>query len=392
MPKNPSSESNQITPKKTILIFIFLAVILTIVAAAFQFIYNRHAFGLNGNTHDGAIEVEEAVKFLLQGKNPYTENYFDTPMKDTPGLAEMDFANPALYHLIYLPFNIIFSIPFFLASNFLLHYFDERIVYMFTFLIFAGIILKWPNRSLERKLAFLIIFIANPLFFVFFIQGRNDIFVFTWIALAVYFLEQKNNNLSSLTLALAIASKHSGWFILPFYFAYLYYQEAGNSAFRQKINNILKKTYVFFAATAVLIIPFLVWDYSSFIDDIVKYPNGTTFMSYPVTGFGFSQLTLKLNLISSPNEYWPFWIPQAILGLPILYILLKMQKNNNTASQMIFNLSVILLTFWLFSRFFNNNYIGFLTMLFLFSIFLIKKPEKTSLPAQNPLSLAKPAK
>lgn len=383
MSKISPPEKERLSPKRVILIFLFSVVIITIAASILQFMHNRAAFGIHTNTHDGAVQVEEAIKLLLNGKNPYTENYFDTTMEIMPGLAEMNLENPALYHLIYLPFNIIFSIPFYLASVLMGQTYDQRVVHLFMFLVFVAYILKWPARSLERKLIFLTIFAATPTFFIFFIQGRNDIFVFTLMAIAIYYLEQEKITLSSLALALAVSSKHSSWFILPFYFTYLYYKETKGLPFMQKIRNLFKKTYIFFAVTAAIIIPFLVWDPVSFIDDIVKYPNGTTFMSYPMTGFGFSVLLLKLNVISSPNIYWPFWIPQAIFGLPILYVLLKMQKNNNTVAQMVFNLAVILMAFWLFSRFFNDNYRGFLIMLFLFSLFLVRKPEKISVPAQK---------
>lgn len=374
-----------LNPKKIILVLIFFIILSSILAATFQQINEKFIYGPYGHTHDGAVEVEESVKFLLKGKNPYTENYFNTPMENMGGLPQMDFVNPALYHLVYLPFNTFFSIPFFIISDLLIHQFDVRIVYIFIFLLFIATILKWPDKSLRRKLVFLSIFAINPLFMMFFIEGRNDIFVFAWTVLAIYFLEQKKYFYSSLALAFAATSKHSSWFILPFYFSYLYYLEANKAAIWQKIKNIYKKTYLFFAASAIIIIPFLIWDYASFADDIFKYANGTAYMSYPITGFGFSQLILQLGLVKSPNDYWPFWIPQVIFSLPLLYILLKMQKNNNTLAQMVFNYSLLLMTFWLFSRFFNDNYIGFLTMLLFFAIFLGKKPNKISLPFKIPL-------
>ena len=142
------------------------------------------------------------------------------------------------------------------------------------------------------------------------------------------------------------------------------------------------KTRVFFAVTALIIVPFLIWDYNSFIDDIFRYSNGTALHSYPIGGgggsgslnLGFSQLVLKLHLVNSSLDYWPFWIPQAIICLPLLYILLKLQKKDNSLGQMIFNFSLLLAGFWAFSRFFNNNYLGFLIVLFLFAVFLNRSP------------------
>lgn len=385
MAKIPLLKNGQPGIKKIALAVLFLMIASLVINGVFLEIHKRFALDPYIYIHDGAMQTEEAIKFILKGKNPYTENYFGTPLENRGGFPELNNLNPALYHLVYLPFNIIFSIPFFLAGNFLLHWFDERLVYISIFLLFIALILKWPNKSLERKLAFLTFFTANPLFFIFFADGRNDIFVFFWIALTIYFLGLKKNNYSSLSLALAATSKHSSWLLLPFYFAYLYYQEKKELVFWEKIKNVAKKTYIFFVSAALIIVPFLIWDFNSFVDDTVKYPNGTAYMSYPISGFGFSQMLLQSKLINSSVDYWPFWIIQMIFSLPLLYILLKMQKNINSLSQIIFNFSLLLMTFWLFSRFFNDNYIGFLIMLFLFALFLTKPVKITLSPIKKPI-------
>ena len=67
--------------------------------------------------HDGAIQIEEAIKFLLAGKNPYVENYGATPLAQWPFYDPAVGANPALDHLIYLPGVLVVSIPFFWLSN-----------------------------------------------------------------------------------------------------------------------------------------------------------------------------------------------------------------------------------------------------------------------------------
>lgn len=365
------------------LVILFLITAFLVFTNTFLQIHKRLAVNPYIYVHDGAMQTEEAIKFLIKGKNPYAENYFGTPLENRGIMRETNNINPAIYHFAYLPFNILFSIPFFIVSTFLMGWFDERFVYLAIFLLFIALALKWPEKSLKNKLVFLILFSVNPFFFVFFNEGRNDIFVFFWIALAVYFLSLKKNNRSSLALALAAASKQTSWILLPFYFAYLYYQEPEKFLLWQKITNIFKKTYVFFITTAIIIIPFLIWNLASFIDDTIKYSNGTAYMSYPITGFGFSQLILRSHIVSSPDDYWPFWIPQLVFGLPLLYVLLKAQKKNNTLSQMIFNFSLLLMTFWIFSRFFNDNYVGFLIMTFLFAAFLGKMPGKIFLPERQ---------
>lgn len=367
------------TKNTDLIIFFLVAAILVSANTLFEI---RTRFTSDPNlVHDGAMQTEEAIKLLLKGKNPYTETYFGTPLEFRGIQRETNDINPALYHLVYLPFTIIFSIPFYAISTFLAGNFDERIVYLFIFISFIALILKWQDQSLRRKLIFLFLFTVNPAFFIFFNEGRNDIFVFFWIALALYFLEQKRYNLSSLALALAAAAKQTSWMLLPFYFAYLYYQETHGTLLPEKIKSILKKTYLFFLTAGLIIIPFLAWDANSFIDDTIKYTNGTAFMSYPITGFGFAEMILKMGLVASPSDYWPFWIPQLIVGLPMLYVLLEKQKRNNTIPQILFNFSLFLMTYWLFSRFFNDNYIGFLLMVWGLALFLDKpavlNPKRT---------------
>lgn len=377
--------------KKNIKIILSASIIIILATLYSMIFFNIiYAIHLRSNTqpyyyiHDGAIQIEEAVKMTLNGKNPYTENYFNTPLENWGQAAGKKWDNPALYHLAYLPFNILFSIPFFIIFNSAVGWFDERIVYIFSLIIFILTILKWPNKSLFIKALFLFFFIANPWFFRYFIEGRNDIFVISWIILSIYFLALKRINYSALFLALAAASKQPAWFLVPFYFNFLYLNEPYKHAFWEKIKKVFKKTELFFIASVVLIIPFVLWDIRSFIDDVFRYSTGSASHSYPISAesikIGFQYLVFNLKLVKSQFDYWPFWIPQLIFGLPLLYILLKLQKYNNSLGQMIFSFFMLLMTFWLFSRFFNNNYLGFLIILFEFAIFLIissNKSEKT---------------
>lgn len=365
---------------KHISFFVFMLAAAAVLATSLFLIDKRNTTAEGFLfTHDGVLQVEEAVKFTLKGKNPYTENYFNTPLEKWGGLIELNGANPALYHLAYLPFNILFSIPFYLASNASFNFFDERIVYLFSFFLTIFLIFKWPDKRLLSKIFFLAFIVLNPLFMIYFFEGRNDIFVLSWIILSVYFLALKKFDYSSIALALAATSKQSSWFLLPFYFAYLFFLEPANLRLLQKIKNVFMQTRLFFATAGAILIPFLSWDYRSFIDDIINYSNGTSFASYPMkseSGWGFMQLILNEKLAASPSDYWPFWIPQVLICFPLLYLLLKIQKKSNTPGQMIFGFALLLFVFWSLSRFFSNNYLGFTMILFYFAFFLSVQDNK----------------
>jgi len=99
-------------------------------------------------------------------------------------------------------------------------------------------------------------------------------------------------------------------------------------------------------------------------------------------GYGISSLIYKLGLVESTFDYFPFGIIQILIGLPLIYFLIKKQKKNNNLSNLIFSYGITLLVFWFFSRFFNDNYISYLSMIFLMayliddSNFLNKRENK----------------
>lgn len=359
---------------------ILLFAFIRIVEPTIVYIEQRHQTERHFYVHDNPIQLEEATRMVLEGKNPYIENYFGTPLENWRYIGE---PNPALYHFVTLPFHFLFSAPFFLASEAFLGWFDQRFIYIFSFLLTIFLILKWPKKSIYAKLALLIILVANPWFRPFFIEGRNDIFVFGWIVLVVYLLERQKIKYSLVVLALATVSKQSAWFILPFYFAYLYF--ANNiPSFLMKIKVVVKQAIPFLVVVAIVVIPFLVWGFGSFIDDTLHYPAGTSEIgNYPIKGIGIQRNVLQLRLVDSPTDYWPFWVPELIVSLPLLLILLWLQKKNNTLGQMVFNFSMLLLAFWFFSRFFNTNYFGFIIMLFAFAIFLYRRSPISSSLAEE---------
>jgi hypothetical protein len=322
------------------------------------------------SVHDGILQVEEGIKFLLEGKNPYRENYHILE-KQNDGLIGTSLGdvliNPAIYHFVALPWHLIFSVPFYWVSHSLFNWYDQRIVFLLLYFLSLIIIYHIPKRQ-ENKLLFLIIFVFNPLFLTNFIGGTNDILVFTWVLLSLYLLKIKKIKLSALILGLAVLSKHSAWPLIPFYFLYLWF--GNNNQLRwQKIKDIFYQTYPFFIVSIVFFGFFLIWDTRAFIEDIYLYLAGNLPTSYPINGFGFSALIFVSGFVTTQTAYFPFWILQLIFILPLVYFLFKLQRRTNTLSQVIFNYSLTLFVFWFFSRFFHFNYIGYLTLLIISAYF-----------------------
>ena len=114
---------------------LFLLIFSIIIGAILTNIYQRHQSSPELFAHDIVIQTESAVKFLLQGKNPYKETFFDTPLAKweykVDGVTEV---NSALYHFIMPPFNLLLStISYVLVTPFL-GWYDNRFLSIFSFL------------------------------------------------------------------------------------------------------------------------------------------------------------------------------------------------------------------------------------------------------------------
>ncbi|MFH1367449.1 MAG: hypothetical protein ABIH38_05740 [Patescibacteria group bacterium] len=347
-----------------LLIVVLLILLLVFTTFIYQIVLRR--MGASATyTHDGAIQTEEAVKFLAQGKNPYAENYRATPFGqfiDNFSQGRRD--NPAWSHYVYLPFLPVFSLPVYSLSQKIFNFYDQRIVYGLLFIIILLIIYQLP-RDKNKKIIGLIIFAFSPLFYPWFFGGYNDIFVYFWLIVSLYFLKINKLFISLVMLALACASKQSAWLILPFFVLYLFFKQETTKNLKQKIMHILKKFLPFAFVFVLLCGPFVIWGFRDFFDDIYRYPAGTIDSNYPMIGYGISYIIFLAGFVKSIWDYYPFWIIQFLVGLPLFVYLIRKQKENNTVSQLLYNYAVFLLVFWFFSRFFQDNYLSFLFLIFL---------------------------
>ncbi|NMC36084.1 hypothetical protein GYA49_03480 [Candidatus Beckwithbacteria bacterium] len=356
-----------------------LLVLLTVGKSFYTAINLRHQLGNSYPVHDNPIQLEEAIKYLKQGKNPYTQDYFGTAQE---AWYQEERLNRALYHFVTLPFYPLFSLILSYPTETIFGFFDERMVHGLIFLI--PIYLIWKLfKNLDKKILYLTLFIFNPIFIHFFIEGRNDIFVFAWVFLSLYLLYKRKILASSAILGLAIASKQSSWLLLPFYFFYLW-QIYQNQEILEKVKSIFLKTWPFFVLTLIFFGSFLLWDGRSFVEDVYLFPGGGLATSYFITGIGISELLLETGFIASDTAYFPFFVLQLIVGLPLLIFLFIWFKKRLTISSLVFAYGIFLTVFWLFSRFFMDNYVGYLTMVFLIgAVFL--EAEKSNCAHKNKL-------
>lgn len=339
---------------------LWFLIFATIGSAFMSAIIVRHQTAPVYGVHDIIIQQESAIRFLLHGVNPYATDYFNTPLKDWH-YSDTEI-NPALYHFVMEPFYLLFSIPFYIVMA---HgppgFFDGRIPLLFLFfalLIMAFKLVKEPSKKLE----FIILLAFNPAMLGYTLEGRSDIFMFTFLFAGFYLLGKNKLFLAGISIGLAFAVKQSAWPILPFYAAYLFFKTKNIS---ETFKNLLPFIITFFLISG----PFLLWDYRSFLNSTVFYLSGSTPNSYPISGYGFGALLREFDFIRDSNSYYPFWIWQALIGLPLMIWLINWQKKENSVQKLIIIYGIFLFVFWYFSRYLNNSHLGYVSMVFITAYF-----------------------
>jgi uncharacterized membrane protein len=283
--------------------------------------------------------------------------------------------NPALYHLPYLPWLVLISIPFYLFSQATLGWYDQRFVYLL--MLFAlTLMLLSASRTPRERLGALMAVTLNPLFVPFFIEGRNDVVVLFWLVGAILFLQRNKIGWAGIFLACAAASKQTAWFLIPFFLLYLL---KGTIALQWRM--LLTRVQPLVPGALLLVVtllPFFLWNPAAFVDDTINYQSGLSSAgttTYPIKSLGLGGLGLGLGWIKSSTDTFPFSAFQIVLGGLTLIPLLWLQWRHNTITRMALNYAILFFVFAFFSRTFNDNHLGFaLTCFILPSFFADTSP------------------
>lgn len=337
-------------------IILWLIIILVIGSAVGSSIIVRHRVAPIYQVHDIILQQEAAIRFLIEGKNPYAVSYFNTPL-EAWHYSDSE-VNPALFHLVMMPGYLLLALPFYFVSNSLLGYFDGRMPLLVLF--FGTLILAWKllkgNADKQRLLVLLLSF--NPATLGYFLEGRSDIFVFAFLFWGWYWLEKEKLWLAGIPLGLAFAIKQSAWPIFPFYLAFLWLKK---KSWRSVVKNLIPFAICFL----LLVLPFLAWGSKDFLESTVLYLSGSAPNSYPVSGYGWGMILRDLGLIGDVHNYYPFWIWQAVFCLPLTFFLYRQLKKQRTVGNLITIYGIFTLAYWYFSRYFNNSHLAYISWVFL---------------------------
>ena len=359
---------------KWLLLILILAT--TLVAPTWQLILLRQGSGPASYSHDGGvIQTEATIQFLLEGKNPYIEDYIETPMAEW-GFSEY---RTALYHYPYLPWTFLFSAPFYLLGN-AAGLYDQRMVYLALMalgLICAARMITEPRR----RLAATMILALNPVMAIDVIFGQNDSFVLCWILFSLYFLQRWQGSqpasgstsarhpalyAATVCFGLACASKPTAWFFAPFFGLLLIQPEwnadpslSGRALWRH-IPLVMRRVWPALVVWGLILAPYVLWSPEAFYDDVWRWSSGQGETGYQIWGWGGSNFVLALGLVADRFSYWPFWITEALVSIPLLWWLMQRQRLCNTIANACWHYALFLFCFFYTSRFLNENYLGYI--------------------------------
>ncbi len=346
-----------------------LLIVSTLGAGFVASIIVRHINHPIYQIHDIILQLEAAIRFFLDGVNPYSTTYFGTFLEQWH--YSENAINPALYHFVMEPFYLLFSVPFYGIGIKLFGFFDGRMPLFFLFfamLVIAGKIVK----DHEKKWQFIALLAFNPATIGYTLEGRSDIFMLAFLLAGLYLLQLDKNKLGGILIALSFMIKQSVWPFFPFFLFYLFIKNKKN----------IKRTVIdllpFFAVCVVIALPFLIWDTKAYITSTVLYLSGNTEHSYPISGYGFGVLAHQLGWIKSLTEPFPFVVFQALICIPLIVFLLRYQSKKNSVKHAIFLYAIFLFVYWYFSRYFNNSHIGYISMLVLIGYFWPNLKDKNA--------------
>lgn len=353
----------------------WVALLFIVLVALFlpttKLILLRAQSGPASYSHDGGvIQTEATIQFLLEGKNPYVEDYLQTPMAEW-GFSEF---RTALYHYPYLPWTFVFSTPFYLLGQALGHY-DQRWLYL-TLMAVALALAPRLASSKRAKLALVAMLALNPVMNLDVVFGQNDLFVFCWllfslVAWAAWRQRQQAGQegnawlyLSTICYGLACASKPTAWFFALFYALLLIADQTGGvvswATIQKASRTLLVRGWPALLVFLLLTLPYMIWNPAAFYDDVWRWSNGQGETGYQIWGWGASNFVLALGWVKDRFDQWPFLILETLLALPLLLWFIWRQWRDNTLTTACWHYGLFLLAFFYGSRFLNENYLGYI--------------------------------
>jgi hypothetical protein len=268
--------------------------------------------------HDGGVlQTDQATDLLLQGVNPYSVDYLDTPQaeqSERSAFWRRHGGNPALYHLPYPPGCFVLPVPLRPVARVLLGFYDPRLLYLLAYA--AALWCAWALRGPHRA-ATLAATALCPLLVPYLVEGRNEALALGPMLGLALALQRGRRRTALLLWGLACTLKQFAWLYAPFLLAWLLGPWPAPRA------ELLRRARPLLWAAlpvALLIGPFLIWDLPGFWADTVGFMSGATEHPYPfggTPGLGLANAILYLGGVGDLREPYSFGLWQLGLGGPL---------------------------------------------------------------------------
>jgi len=362
--------SKKVEITKTILTWTIVLLVLVGSIGSAIIDRGRIAPGQNYKTHDIILQLEAAVRYLGDGKNPYKETYFGTPMEQWHyGEGDKDMINPALYHFVMPPWYLLSAYPFYYVSMRTVGYFDGRMPLLAASIGLLVVLYMWLKNKDIARLAIIVIGL-NPASIGYLIEGRSDMLVLWWFVLSLFLIEKKKYIWSAVMVALAALTKQTAWFAVPLVLGYLLL-----------VKKVSMKQFIGYVVTgsivgALFVVPFLAWDAKAFLDSVIFYLSGNSPNSYPISGYGLGMLLINLKVIPDTHAFFPFMVWQLGAGIPGLVAGIACLKKYQSIGFVCIVHAITLFLFWYTSRYFNNSHVAYIATLLSIGVFKLWDEEK----------------
>ena len=212
--------------------------------------------GFAGHVQSETLVTEESAVALLGGHDPYAVSFASGPLGSwPPGTAE---------HVPYVPGMFAFGLPRAVAGDIWLT--DARLWFAVVSVTALAVALWLARPPPARRLMALVVVLALPTGARYMAGGGDDVSVLSMTLLSLVFLHRKKPAAAGLAAGLAAAIKQTAWPLLPFLILAARDREGRRSSGRTLA-----------AASAVmlpLIAPFVVWNPTAFVRDVVLFPLG----------------------------------------------------------------------------------------------------------------------
>jgi hypothetical protein len=212
--------------------------------------------GYVGHVQSETLVTEGSARVLLAGHDPYAASFASGPLGSWP--------RGTAVHVPYLPGMFVFGLPRVVADDAPIT--DARVAFAVASLVALGFAIWLARPRPERGLTALLVVLALPTGARYMAGGGDDVTVLSLMLLALVLLQRRQPAAAGLVAGLAAAIKQTAWPLLPFLII-----AARDNEGRRASGRTLA------AASAVmvpLIAPFVWWNPSAFVQDVVLFPLG----------------------------------------------------------------------------------------------------------------------